>query len=390
MLSGIKARSGFKVSFKYSRTQAGTKYDVAQFKDALTSNLYVFPQWELDAPTITSIQKNQQSYIYGDTLNLSATATHPAGNTFEYAWKKGTASIANERTYQKTNIKPLDDSGKYVLTVTAKPDCTSLSSSASVEATINVNKKVLNFTWNKTQTQYSGVVQTIKANHVTSDVINGDIIEGYIDGNGGVVNFSSTEKNSGTYNYTIRLSGECANLYVVDSSDLTHSWTINPYSIAVTWQGTSFVYNNEKLMPSVDIMYGIGDESATYLDLYVSCPSSNATDIGSHTAKVELSDYTQAKNYKITNDNKTYNITPKIVTLTWGETSLTYNSITQVPDVLVNGVCMGDSCLANVAGGKKNVGVYTATATLSNPNYQIADGYQTKGFEILAKAITLL
>lgn len=389
LLSDIKARTGFTVSFKYSKTSTGTKYTVTKLENVLTTNVYLWPEWKLNAPTITPIQKNQTEYTYGETLSLTATATHPAGDIFEYAWTKGTTPIASVNTYEKSNIKPIDDSGAYYLTVTAKPACTSLTSVATVNTTINVKKKVLNFAWDKTQDVFNGTNQTISANYIASDVINSDVIEGYIDGDSLVSNFSSTEKNAGNYDYSITLKGECDNLYVVDSSDKTHSWTITPFEVAVNWQVESYIYDRTTHIPTIATLNGIGDDATTPLSLLISNSLGNGVNAGNHTAKVVIDDSVQKNNYTITNSTQEYSIAPKSVTLVWENTSLVYDSTTQKPSATIDGICSGDTCSVSITGAQRNVGDYTASATLSNSNYAIEDGYEEQSFAITPASITL-
>ncbi len=85
----------------------------------------------------------------------------------------------------------------------------------------------------------------------------------------------------------------------------------------------------------------------------------------------------------------TVTITPKTVGLNWTNTSLTYNGATQAPLATATGLVAGDACSVAVAGGQRNAGAYTATATgLSNGNYALP-GSTTRAFSIAPKPVTL-
>ena len=206
MLSEIKDRVGFTVSFAYSKQNSSIKTNttIEDFSKALTSDILVYPEWKLNAPKVSNIQ-GTKVYTYGDELNISATATHDiaTGVTFEYAWTKSasTTILSTDNSYTKTNVKPLADTDVYKIAVTAKSSCTSLTSTAEVTTSVTVNKKQLNFTWDKSQTIYSGANQTITANYQASDVINNDTIQGYIAGESSVTNFTAVAKNAGKYDY---------------------------------------------------------------------------------------------------------------------------------------------------------------------------------------------
>jgi len=393
-LSTIKQRAGFTVSFKYSRTLGGAKTSFTTLKNILSEDVFVAPEWQLNKPKITAIEKNQNKYIYGDTLNLSATATHPAGDTFEYVWtkdKNGSANISSSSTYNKTNVIPKTDTDVYKLTVTAKPACTSLVSTDYVSISIVVNKKTLNFSWDKSETIYSGEDQNITASYSTSDVINSDTIEGYIDGDNSKTDFTSVSRDAGEYNYSVKLTGECNDLYVVNSTQINHSWTIKPYEVSVVWNVGDYVYDKTHKIPTINSVNGIGDESSTALAYDISNSLGDGIKAGSHTSKVEFTDSTIANNYKIVNATQVYTIAPKKISLSWTGGEFTYNANTQVPSASAEAddLCDGDICEVNVAGGRKNVGDYTATATLSNANYSIKDGDESKPFKIVPKQITL-
>ena len=88
-------------------------------------------------------------------------------------------------------------------------------------------------------------------------------------------------------------------------------------------------------------------------------------------------------------DRADVTIAPKTVRLKWSGISLTYNGKTQVPSAEATGLVSGDACTVKVAGGQKNAGGYTATATaLSNANYALPER-ATHAFTVVPKAVGL-
>ncbi|MBR5439353.1 MAG: hypothetical protein IKV61_03960 [Clostridia bacterium] len=394
MLGDITQREGFTVSFKYKTTENGQTKTFNELSKILTGDVFIVPEWSLDLPKVSAIEKNQNNFVYGDTLTLSALAQHDAGDKFEYRWvKDGKDSVISyESSYEKNNVKPLTDSGTYKLFVTATPSCTSLTATATVSVDVAVNKKLLNFTWSNTETAvYSGNYQTITASYNENDVINSDTIEGYIDtsidSKGG---FTSTHKDAGTYNYAITLKGDCKDLYTVNANNQFYTWTIKPYEIEVNWDEEEYTYNNEIQMPDIEPIKGIGLEKDTYLSYSVTKYIGDCKSAINHTVKIILDNSIQAGNYKITNYTKDYKINKKVISLTWSSNLFTYNAKSQKPTATANDVCLKDTCLVSVSGEKVAVGNYVAEATLVNTNYTIEDGYTTKEFTIEPKKVTLI
>ncbi|MBR6454218.1 MAG: InlB B-repeat-containing protein [Fibrobacter sp.] len=82
--------------------------------------------------------------------------------------------------------------------------------------------------------------------------------------------------------------------------------------------------------------------------------------------------------------SKTFKIVPKEITIAWGEqTSFVYNGTEQAPTVKIEGLVSSDECTVTVSGAAKDVGTYTATATVEcNDNYNPQTGYLEKNYEI--------
>lgn len=85
----------------------------------------------------------------------------------------------------------------------------------------------------------------------------------------------------------------------------------------------------------------------------------------------------------------TANITAKEATLSWSNTSFTYDGQSHVPTATVSNLIGSDACTVTVDGAQTNVGTYTATATaLSNSNYKLPTTV-TQSFTISAATMTV-
>ena len=97
-------------------------------------------------------------------------------------------------------------------------------------------------------------------------------------------------------------------------------------------------------------------------------------------------------NYKVgstgSQTSATASITAKEATLSWSNTSFTYDGQTHVPTATVSNLVSGDACTVTVSGAASAVGTHTATATaLSNSNYSLPAS-ATTSFTISAAAMT--
>ena len=122
-------------------------------------------------------------------------------------------------------------------------------------------------------------------------------------------------------------------------------------------------------------------------DLHLNVPDNR--NVGTHTmTATALSN----PNYVLPEvKTQTITITPKEVSLTWTNTSLTYNGSVQKPTATAGGLITGDECAVTVSGEQTNANTgtatYTATASaLSNSNYKLPAA-NTQAFTISPKSI---
>lgn len=121
------------------------------------------------------------------------------------------------------------------------------------------------------------------------------------------------------------------------------------------------------------------------------------TDAGDYIVKVTPKDGYVWRDFVNNNTEEitfTFTITPKSVTITWGDTTFTYNGAAQAPSATTTGFIGSDSLTltikdsnGNIITEVKNAGSYTAVATFSQ-NYTTTSE-TTKSFTIGKKPLTI-
>ena len=191
------------------------------------------------------------------------------------------------------------------------------------------------------------------------------------------------DKNAGT-NKKINLSGlsldgtDAGNYSIASSGNQQPTATISAKTLTVSWSNTSFVYDKVSHIPTATVS-GVctGDKVTPTL-------AGAQTNAGTYTATATINE----KNYVFASAQSTqFKISPKTITVSWKNTSFTYDATAHKPTAIANNVCTDDSVDVNVSGEQKNVGSYTATATINEKNYVFA-ATQACSFTIAKKQIT--
>ncbi len=395
MLSGLTSREGFTNSWQYTTATNPTKQSFSSLVDVLSTDVTIYPFWILNAPTIRSVNKvGASTTTYGDNLTLTSDVTAPRNDVqLSYQWKFGGTAIGNDSAeITIPNVSPVANAGEYVLTVTASSTTvTSLTSNSNKSITININKKALNFDWTLPTDVYTGTTQAVSASYDGADVINGDVISGYITVNDVEADsFSDTVKNADKYNFRVILTDTCAALYQASNSSV--SKTVGAATIGILWDETPFTYNGTAQYPTATAT-GVGDDGSLVLTYTQGTSYVNAGN--NYFVSVELEDPTAKNNYKINNPKKAFNIARRDITLVWSDTdTLVYNKTAQAREVVsVNGEVDGEetSIIKDITytGKKTNVGTdYTVSATINNGNYNVIDG-SSSTYSISAKPVVL-
>ncbi len=392
LLSGVASRQGFTLSWQYSeglltdQEQSGaTRYDFNRLSDILSSDVTVYPVWKLNAPTIISATADRSSYMYGDDVTFSSSASAPTPDLqVRYEWYRNGVSVSSLSSYTEENVFP-SDAGEYTLKAiaySANNSVTTLTSESTKDVVITIDKRPVSFDWTLPgDTVYSGTDKTISVSlaNPDNDIINGDFVSGVLD--------ISTVRNAGRYNLSVSINTEMSDLYRVADADVRRELVITPYDISVNWSNYLLTYNGESQIPSAEA-YGIGDDALNLISLTVTGAARNAS------VDIVATATSNDGNYKIVNNTQLYTINPCPVTLYWpSNTTFEYNGLDQAPMVeSIDGAVSGEETnllnTINYLNKQKNVGSgYNVTAALQDSNYTISVG-ETCSFTITEREIT--
>lgn len=195
-------------------------------------------------------------------------------------------------------------------------------------------------------------------------------------------------KNAGTYTATAKISN---NNYTISSNDAA-TFTIEQKALTVTAEDKTVTYG----------------DSATYTATYkglLDCDKGklgtpnftcNYNKVGTYPITV---DGLENSNYAITYVNGTLKVNARTVTLDWGtDNSFIYDGTAHTLKLDAKNVVNNDNLGLtvtvtgeNISGSSAiNVGTYTATASITNKNYVLAESSKTATFTITARALTII
>lgn len=194
-------------------------------------------------------------------------------------------------------------------------------------------------------------------------------------------------KNAGTYTATAEISNDN---YTI-SSNAAKTFTIGQKALTVTAEDKTVTYGDS--VPYTATYKGLLDCDKGKLGTpNFTC---NYNKVGTYSITV---DGLENLNYAITYVNGTLTVNKRTVTLDWGTAnSFVYdgNAHTLNPDA--KNIVIGDDLgLAitvtgeNISGSSAiNAGTYTATASITNKNYVLAESSKSATFTITARALTI-
>ncbi len=268
------------------------------------------------------------------------------------------------------------NAGSYNVTVSKTNSNYSISEGSSVTYTIAQAEVSLN--WSSTDLIYCGATQ---APYVTSatGLVGSQTIS--------VLNITYTDGQKDVGSYSVTASISATNYKLADSdSNATCTYSISAYELNVSWSNTSLTYNGSAQAPTYS--YGttkLGSDtiSDTLLGATLTGAQTNAGD--SYTASLSITN----SNYTLTNNSTSYSIAKKTVTISWSNTSFTYDGQSHIATATASGLVETDGVTLNVTGEQKDAGTYQATASLSSDTNYTLSGSTTQQFTISAKSVTL-
>ena len=399
----------------------------------VTADLTLTAKWTLNAPTV-ELSADKNNVTYGQSITLTATATHTANVSYTYEWYKDDTKLGNSAA--TLTITDVNDSGSYTVKVTAS-DGNQSKAAASNEVIVTINRATPDYTvptgltatygdrlssvtlpegwtWVDGNTcvgnageqshtaaftpddtaNYNRVEQniTVQVDKATLTPSVGSVQDKVYDGGKGTTGaialtgavlgenptasgvFTFVDANAGTgktVNVTVTLGDGWASNYVLAETELTTKANITPKTVDLTWSGyENLVYDGKSVSVTAEATGLVSGDTCA-----VTVENGAQTDAGTYTAKATgLGN----DNYQIpdTGTTQEYTIAPRPVELSWSESSFTYDSEKKTVTATITNIVSGDVCSLTYKDIEKTEhGSYTAAVTaLDNPNYTLDGG----------------
>lgn len=399
----------------------------------VTADLTLTAKWTLNAPMV-SLSASETEVTYGAKITLTAEAKHDASVTYTFEWYKDgvkldnsgntltlktvadsgsytvrvTASDGTLTSAQTASSAVSVSIGKATPDYTAPSGLTAtygdlLSSVELPEGWVwdddsalvgNAGERSHSATFTPTDTaNYDTVKQniTVQVNRAALSPSVASVQNKVYDGNtsttgaialtgavlgenptaSGVFTFESANAGTGkTVNVTVKLDGNWGDNYVLSTTALETTATIEKATVGLTWSGnTGLVYDGEPVSVTASATGLVnGDQCA------VTVENGAQTDAGTYTAKATgLGN----DNYQLPADvEQSYTIAPRPVKLSWGESSFTYDGDEKTVTATITNLVPDDVCALTYSGNAETEhGSYTAEVTaLGNANYTLEGG----------------
>lgn len=364
---------------------------------------------------------------------VEITAKYPEGNTIEYS-----GVVTNSQIEEMLFNRPLDINGEKLLlafeiTKDGAPATVQYVGTYTIKATIaeSYNDDELGTVY---QTNYTAaecvstltvtsrkITVTLKDSADPSKVYDGiavteeelkalfDVKNTIEQGSYPDLVVTVTEgeiKNAGEYNVSVDLTSDDKLIYELSEDSVsTLVYTVEKIEVdgAVT-APLSTEYDGQAKEATFSFtgespMIGADEISLTY-KTDGGQTTANVVSAGNYTATALLPEYAEGKsNYKwaaTATQEVSFTVTPKEISVVWGEKTFVYDGTAKVPSASAIGVgeesvnltiAVKDAEGGVVEGGAVNAGPYTAEATTDNGNYTLKDN--TTAFEITRADIDL-
>ncbi|SHL85827.1 hypothetical protein SAMN05720487_13412 [Fibrobacter sp. UWT2] len=283
-------------------------------------------------------------------------------------------SITDEMTPLEAGVDYSVECTDNISAGTAKMTITGMGNYAgAISKTFKINPKEIAIAWGaQTSFVYDGT------NHVPTATA-----DGIVSGDECTITVLGAAKDAGKHTATAASLNN--DNYLLPTENLEKPFEITQREITIAWgEQTSFVYDGADHVPTATVDGTVNSDDCTIT------VSGAAKDAGKHTATAMV---VCNDNYQLPTENleKPFEITPKEITITWGELTLFYNGTEQAPTATVDGTINSDDCTITISGVAKNVGKHTATATVvCNDNYQLPTENLEVQFEITYTNLAML
>jgi|GEM_PF-5368098 len=344
-----------------------------------------FIDFEIEPKPVELTWKMPTDLVYDGTAK-NPTATYvDVNNTL----KDATITI----TQSGNKIESAKNAGTYKATATIS-DTNYAISGESVKP-FTIEQRVAQIEWTAPKDLvYDGKKKTPTATvtNLVNDKETCDVFTALASGNGtnvGAFTYKATDLSNANYKLPD------------NENDVTSpEYTITPRTVTLTWKAPEYlVYDGTAKIPTVVVGNLVsGDIDKVTAQIALTDGEDGVVNVNVGTFRYKATDLLNEatglsnKNYKLP-DNVTspeYTITAKSVTLTWLNTTFTYDGNPHAPTAEINSgdVVSGDVCEVTVDGAQTNAGTYTAKAKISNTNYAIS-GESVTTFIINKAEVTL-
>ena len=343
-----------KVSYTLSRTDGEdvNTYDITASGETVQGNYTV-------------------SYVNGTftiTKAASAVTDAPTANTLTYTGSAqalvsegtasgGTVQYSLDGTNYSATVPTGTDAGDYTVYYKVAGDANH-SDTEPVPVNVTIARKAVTVTANNASKVYNAADPTLSA--TVTGLVGQDTVA-----------------------YTLsRAAGESVNTYDITASgetvqgNYTVSYVNGTFTITQAENSisgltiTGWTYGEDANAPSATAAFGTvaytysGSQSGTFSEEV-------PTDAGTWYVKAAV---TGTTNYKGAEDVKSFTIAQREVTLTWGESSFTYDGQPHAPTATAGNLKSDDTVTVTVNGQQTDAGDnYTATASISNSNYKLPE-----------------
>ena len=315
---------------------------------ALSNSNYSLPasattSFTISAADMTGVSATGYTGTYdGSAHGISVTA--PEGATVTYGESADACTAAASPTLTNVGEKTV----YYKVSKTGYTDVTG-------SQTVKITAKEATLSWSNLTFTYDG--QTHVPTATVSNLVGQDACTVTVSGAASAVGtHTATATALSNSNYSLPASA-------------TTSFTISAAAMTgVSATGYTGTYDGAAHGISVTAPE---DATVTYgesADACTAAASPTLTNVGEKTVYYKVS----MTGYDDVTSSAAITITAREATLSWSNTSFTYDGQTHVPTATVSNLVSGDACTVTVTGGASAVGTHTATATeLSNANYSL-------------------
>ena len=245
---------------------------------------------------------------------------------------------------------------------------------AGTSTTFTISPLTAELSWGNTQLTYSGATQAPTCS--VANAASGDDVKVTVEG-------AQTDAGDDYTATAQALTGSAKGNYALPEQKTT-AFSIAQREVTLAWGSGYLVYNGTTQVPICELGNLV---SGDVVDVVVTGGGSYAGEL----ARAEAKSLTgaDAANYKLptTGLTKEVVITQRELTLTWGETSFTYDGEEHVPNCILGNLVGDDKVNVTVTGARTDAGEGTATAArIDNSNYKLPS-QKTVAFTIAKAAI---